>query len=201
MILLHPLRQPISGRKKWNVPCVILFSTGLEMLRKHNRPDTWSSWRATIERRGRRLTFGITMLLLLFALPNSSAYAIGPYVSRDKTIIDQGTSLEWQKTDSGMMHTWQNALGYCEDLSLADKTDWRLPNIRELKSLVDYSRYYPAIDPAISCQSSSYWSSTTVANDGPTSVWSIFFGNGDDIWKRTTGNGFARCVRTESSSQ
>ncbi|MBU0946418.1 MAG: DUF1566 domain-containing protein [Proteobacteria bacterium] len=167
------------------------------MLIKHNRPDTLRPWRAIIERRGRRHTIGTTMLLLLFALPNPPAHAIGPYVSGDKTVIDQGTGLEWQKNDSGTMHTWQNALGYCEDLSLDSKTDWRLPNIRELKSLVDYSRYYPAIDPSISCQSSNYWSATTVANNTHTSAWIVFFGNGDDVWKLTTGNSYVRCVRTE----
>jgi hypothetical protein len=168
---------------------------------KQNRPDTLIPRLATAERRGRRLTIGTAVLLLLFALPKPSAHAMGPYTGRDKTITDQRTGLEWQKTDSGMMHTWQNALGYCEDLSLADKTDWRVPNIRELKSLVDYSRSYPAIDPAIPCQSSSYWSSTTVANDASASVWIVFFANGDDIWQLTTENAFVRCVRTEFSGQ
>ncbi|MBU1137766.1 MAG: DUF1566 domain-containing protein [Proteobacteria bacterium] len=172
------------------------------MLIKHNRPDTWRPWRTILEMRGRQLTIGTTILLLLFALPRPPAHAIGPHTSGDKTVIDHGTGLEWQKTDSSTMHTWQNALAYCEDLSLDDKTDWRLPNIRELKSLVDYSRYYPAIDPSIPCKSSSYWSSTTaVATDSHSSAWIVFFGNGDDVWKLTTGKAYVRCVRTDFSGQ
>lgn len=172
------------------------------MLIKYNRPDTWRPWRAIIERKDRQLTIATTMLLLLFALLCPPAHSIGPYItSGDKTVIDQGTGLEWQKIDSSTMHTWQNALAYCEALSLDDKTDWRVPNIRELKSLVDYSRDYPAIDPSIPCRSSSYWSSTTVANDSHSSAWIVFFGNGDDVWKLTTGSTYVRCVRTEFSGQ
>ncbi len=127
---------------------------------------------------------------------NPPSHAIAPYTPGIHTVIDQGTGLEWQKNDNNTLHTWQNARDHCETLSLDAKTDWRLPNIRELKSLVDYNRYYPATDPSIPCQSSSYWSATTVANDAQTSAWSIFFGNGDDLWSTKTARYHVRCVRT-----
>jgi Protein of unknown function (DUF1566) len=144
----------------------------------------------------------ITLLFLSFFVFSSSAsLAMGPYIADINVVIDKGTGLEWQKKDAGAVHTWQDALAYCEQLSLAEKTDWRLPNIRELKSLVDYTKYYPAIDPTFSSHSVSYWSATTVANDTHISAWVIFFGNGDDIWKEKTESFHVRCVRTETPGQ
>ncbi|MBN1277277.1 MAG: DUF1566 domain-containing protein, partial [Deltaproteobacteria bacterium] len=51
----------------------------------------------------------------------------------------------WQKATAPGTYTWEHALDYCEELSLGERTDWRLPNIKELRSLVDYSNYDPAI--------------------------------------------------------
>ncbi len=123
------------------------------------------------------------------------AHAIGPYVVGGDSVIDQGTGLEWQKSDDGTPRNWESGLAYCENLSLKSKTDWRLPNIRELKSIVDDMRYYPTIDPAFSSRSSCYWSATTVADFPTASAWTVHFGNGDDIWYIKTSAYHVRCVR------
>ncbi len=90
----------------------------------------------------------------------------------DGTVTDTSTGLMWQQSDSqnydnGVYtpRTWEQALDYCETLTLADHDDWRLPTIKELRSLVDYSRYNPAIDTVKfpGALSSWYWSSTTHA--------------------------------------
>lgn len=138
---------------------------------------------------------GCMLVLFTFVFCCSTAYAVGPYSVEHKTVMDQGTGLEWQKSGDTKLYTWKDALDYCENISLDSRTDWRLPNIRELKSLVDYSRYYPAVDPVVPCQSSIYWSSTTVANDTHLSAWSIFFANGDDLWKEKIESLQVRCVR------
>ncbi len=166
-----------------------IISTGLEMLIKQREQRRWRS-RSVIQRKTIGHIVGITLLLF-----SPSAHAIGPYNSESSTVLDQGTGLEWQKSNNTSPHTWQDALSYCENLSLDAKTDWRLPNIRELKSLVDYSRYYPAIDPVVSCQSANYWSATSLADGTHVSAWSVFFGNGDDIWKIKTEKHHVRCVR------
>jgi len=68
----------------------------------------------------------------------------------------------WQKDTAPGTYTWQQALTYCENLTLTGYKDWRLPNINELVTLVDYSRHSPAIHPVfIDTMTYLYWSSTT----------------------------------------
>lgn len=96
----------------------------------------------------------------------------------DDTILDRATGLMWQKADSEVGMKWVDALAYCEGLSVADQTDWRLPNAKELQSIVDYTRSpdttdSAAIDPKFVCSSITneagvadypfYWTSTTHA--------------------------------------
>lgn len=92
------------------------------------------------------------------------------FVDNGDTVTDTVTGLEWQKatmdtTGNGIADamTWKEALAAAESLTLAGKSDWRLPNINELRSLVDYKHYTPAINPifAATTKSSNYWSSTS----------------------------------------
>ncbi len=99
----------------------------------------------------------------------------------DGTVTDRATGLMWQKADSEKGMNWQQALDYAEKLTLAGHDDWRLPNAKELQSLVDYSRSPvvsaaarrgPAIDSVFQTTRLAdgeypfYWSSTTHL-DGP----------------------------------
>ena len=82
----------------------------------------------------------------------------------DNTVTDNATGLTWQKSDDGQTRDWLGALQYCEALTLAGHDDWRLPNIKELQSIVDYSRHDPALDQRFLKQSDKnawFWSSTT----------------------------------------
>jgi hypothetical protein len=74
-------------------------------------------------------------------------YGINDFVDNDDaTIIDEATSLMWAQKDSGEAMDWEAALAYAEDSTYAGYDDWRLPNVKELQSLVDYSGVFPAID-------------------------------------------------------
>jgi len=85
----------------------------------------------------------------------------------DGTITDRATGLMWQKADSGKGLNWEQALAYAASL----KGGWRLPNAKELQSIVDYTRI-PAISPVFQCSTLPdgehpfYWTSTTHL-DGP----------------------------------
>jgi hypothetical protein len=83
----------------------------------------------------------------------NTEYGKNIYVDNlDGTVSDLSTGLMWQKSDSRNALNWEDALSYSESLDLADKSDWRLPNAKELQSIVDYTRSpqtteSPAIDP------------------------------------------------------
>lgn len=101
--------------------------------------------------------------------------------NRDGTVTDRATGLTWTKGDSGKGMNWEAALAWVQQKN-AEKflghADWRLPTIKELQSIVDYSRApdvtkSPAIDPVFSCTPIKnehgdadwgyYWSGTTHA--------------------------------------
>jgi len=69
----------------------------------------------------------------------------------DGTITDEATGLMWMQDDNGEGVDWENALNYAENSNFAGYSDWRLPNVKELQSIVDYSGVFPAIDPLFSC--------------------------------------------------
>jgi len=113
----------------------------------------------------------------------------------DGTVTDNATTLMWQKEDDNNTYNWENAKSYCEDLTLATKSDWRLPSIEELRSLVDYNKSNPAIDTVFTNTSSSYfWSSTTVASN-TSNAWNVNFNNGNDNWNNKSNSNYVRCVR------
>jgi len=114
----------------------------------------------------------------------------------DGTVTDSGTLLMWQQGESSVV-TWEAALTTCEISTLAGYTDWRLPNHKELLSLVDYAKTTtPAINMTLfpGALSSRYWSSTTVA-DYTAHAWSVDFDYGDSIDDGKTLTYYARCVR------
>jgi len=114
----------------------------------------------------------------------NTAYGTNAYVDNgDGTITDNATGLMWMKNDNGAAISWENALSYAEGLEYAGYTDWRLPNAKELQSIVDYTRSpattnSAAIDPLFNCTQiineageadyPFYWSSTTFSTESPT---------------------------------
>ena len=96
----------------------------------------------------------------------------------DGTVTDTATGLMWQQATQESMD-WESAITYCASLSFEGYNDWRLPDINELRSLVDYSKDDIAIDTTLfpGTMTSFYWSSTTLAAN-PDCPWNIKFSNG-----------------------
>jgi len=114
----------------------------------------------------------------------------------DGTISDTSTGLMWQKATAPGTYTWEQALSYCENLTLGGHSDWRLPNRNELQSIVDYSRYNPAIDTTYfpGTVASIYWSSTTYASN-TYGAWYVAFYNGHVYDYGKAGYLYVRAVR------
>ncbi|CAM9659747.1 unnamed protein product, partial [Heterosigma akashiwo] len=79
------------------------------------------------------------------------------------TITDSNTGLTWTKSDSGVGLTWEAALWYCEEFELAGYSDWRLPNAKELHTLVNYSR---SPDSTGSAAIDEIFNVTEITNEG-----------------------------------
>jgi hypothetical protein len=109
----------------------------------------------------------------------------------DGTVTDKLTGLIWMKNANAFgIITYVEALTAANTLSsgMADLTDgsqagdWRLPNLRELHSLVNYGSQSPALPPDhpfTNVQSVFYWSSTAMAQAPLTTRWTLRFVFGD----------------------
>ncbi|MFR9503466.1 MAG: DUF1566 domain-containing protein [Rikenellaceae bacterium] len=102
------------------------------------------------------------------------------------TISDAATELMWSREDSKKAMNWEEALAYAEQMNAQNylgHSDWRVPNAKELQSIVDYSRSplttaSAAIDPIFEVSEITdeadekdfpfYWSSTTHENSSGT---------------------------------
>jgi len=139
------------------------------------------------------------ILLIMIGL---SAYIHAEFTTTSQpsgVVKDTSTQLVWQDdySDNGgsiKNATWTDAIDYCDGLSLAGG-GWRLPNKKELLSLVDYSKYNPSINGIFSHTTSGfYWSSTTYA-DNTDDAWVVNFNGGDTDDNYKPGTNGVRCVR------
>jgi hypothetical protein len=128
----------------------------------------------------------------------------------DGTVTDLSSTLIWQQCtapaqgtncSSGTLTTylWDQALSYCNSLTLGTYDDWRLPNIKELHSIVDLTKtsspiinttYFPGTPAA------DFWSSTTFV-DTPSYAWYVQLSIGITMTSPVSkGTGlYVRCVR------
>lgn len=104
----------------------------------------------------------------------------------DGTVTDNMTGLMWTKNASlETAKTWDNAVDFCTNMNAEagtyNYTDWRLPNVRELASLIDYGHADPPLPtghPFTAVQLGGYWSSSTTANRS-NYAWLVFMSNGN----------------------
>ncbi len=134
----------------------------------------------------------------------------------DNTITDMATTLMWKQCSEGQAndgtcsgsasdHTWQSALQIPQALNtgggFAGHSDWRLPNIKELRSIVEVACQGPAINeirfPNTSAR--NYWSST-LSVDNTSNAWRVEFDKGETSASRSARSSLylVRLVRDDS---
>ncbi len=80
---------------------------------------------------------------------NNPEYGNNNFIDNNNgTITDLATGLMWQKADDGISRDWGAALTYSDELELGGYNDWRLPDAKELHSIVDYTRSPQATNSA-----------------------------------------------------
>jgi hypothetical protein len=107
----------------------------------------------------------------------------------DGTVIDHLTGLVWVKNANSQdsLYPWQAALNYVAGMNAGTYpnfgyTDWRLPNINELKSLLDAGESNPALPtnhPFTGVKLSYYWSSTTKRYLNINFAWAVYMADGN----------------------
>ena len=115
----------------------------------------------------------------------------------DDTVRDNFTGLIWQDSgfvaDENQRRTLAEGITYCNNLSLANYNDWRLPNVDELLQITDKDRYDPAIDTSAfqHIASGVYWFDDIYNsyNKG------VNFYDGDEVVYSPDNINFVRCVR------
>lgn len=103
----------------------------------------------------------------------------------DGTVLDRATGLTWAKADSGRGMNWAAALSYCRGLNLAGHGDWRLPNAKELHSIVDYSR---APDASRSAAIDPIFQITPITDEEGGQDWPYFWSSTSHLDGRRPGD-------------
>jgi|GEM_PF-4238620 len=120
-------------------------------------------------------------------------------------MIDKLTGLMWPKNGNlaGGTKTWQDALTYSNNLNYCGHTDWRLPNVNELESLVNLEEpdtsAWLNIQGFYSVQSNSYWSSSTHRQHSNNALYVVML-YGDVAFHDKTSSGYANVFPVRSSS-
>jgi hypothetical protein len=144
-------------------------------------------------------------------LPSSNPDAVY-FDHGDGRVTDIRSGLMWKRCVEGQSwngstcegsaassHTWAAALVLAEAADYAGHGDWRLPNRKELESLVDECRSLPAINTAVfpNTWSSVVWSGSPFADEDFSGyVWYVSFGNGKPGFGfGGGGGGLVRLVR------
>jgi|GEM_PF-1715099 len=140
------------------------------------------------------------------AWPSPNRFTAGTGAEVD-CVTDNLTGLMWSKNGNlpNGTRTWQNALDYANALNLCGYTDWRLPNRKELFSLIHYGQSNPAtwlntqgFSNVQTVQTDWYWSSTTLAfstvgawflNMSYGNVDGGYKPNGNYVWPVRAGSG------------
>ncbi|BAF73177.1 DUF1566 domain-containing protein [Sulfurovum sp. NBC37-1] len=125
--------------------------------------------------------------------------ALSAFASAEITMIkDPKTNLMWEDTPHvrETKITQPRAKEYCSELQLGGYSDWRLPTIHELLTIVDYNRVSPAIPKAFSYieDESFYWTSTRVADEDD-AFWGVNFKRGASSKASEYYDRYVRCVR------
>jgi len=193
----------LGGYSDWRVPSVYELANKVDIIKKpsisenfiNSITDQYISSTPYISDFHHNLVWGVH-----FSYGSTSSYPNNHKV-RVRCVIDDNAQtlntnkMEWQDNERSSSLKWEEAINYCEELNL-NGMGWRLPNINELKSIVDYSKNNPAIKSSFSeITPLQYWSSST-NHTSKNFAWSISFRNGD-VWSSVSKKQKhqVRCVR------
>lgn len=120
----------------------------------------------------------------------------------DGTVLDCTTTWSWEQSPQSQLLTWANAFGRCDGLDLGGKSDWQLPTLEQLQSLLlgepgtggAWRGTGCRADAKYGGQCTWYWSATESSG---THAWGVAFqeANGGPVTMQKTNVNAVRCVR------
>ncbi len=131
--------------------------------------------------------------LLLISLLFISSTLFGEHIFKDKQ-----TSLIWQDApqNTKLSITYYQAQDYCANLTIGKYSNFRIPSMNELQTIIDYKNYDPAITKGFDYVSNeAYWTTTPFADDEKI-VWLIHFKKGERTVKDKHYDRYIRCVQS-----
>jgi len=133
---------------------------------------------------------------------NNKSRFIAKTIGGDDVVIDRATGLTWVADGLSKGANWNNAMDFANAIAFADWldfagfTDWRLPNIIELTSLIKFDTCAPAIDTNFfSNIALNYYGSSTTRSSPTTDSWVIDFAFGLVSPRTKGGSNKVLCVR------
>ena len=135
------------------------------------------------------------LLILLYSGVNAD------FVKSEESVKDAEHRLQWQDNRAVEENEllYNEAKAYCKALKLNQNEDWRLPTLLELQTIVDFTRYEPALQRGFHFGlSENYWSSTLYADD-ESRAWAVNFKNGATEHNRHSYDFYVRCVREDNN--
>jgi Protein of unknown function (DUF1566) len=161
---------------------------------------------------GGSLAVGLTFVVSAHAVCRTDIKPDTPdsrfVVNANGTVTDNKTQLMWKQCPEGLSGaacavgtaqalTWKGALDNSAATSFAGFSDWRVPNIKELTSIVERRCYNPSINETVFPNSPSnlFWSSSVSAGS-PDFAWYVFFSLGYDNYNFKVNNYYVRLVRS-----
>jgi Protein of unknown function (DUF1566) len=143
------------------------------------------------------LTMACSASALLFLAQARASAPTGRYTVSGGTVLDTKTKLVWQQAVTPSAMTASSAATYCSGLgSTLGGTGWRVPTIKELLTLVDFTQDVH-IDPTAFPNTSTtyyFWSSTPAIYPS-SSAYVVLFSNGETSVEFTIRTDLVRCVR------
>ncbi len=111
-------------------------------------------------------------------------------------VLDTRTGLMWTSDESPEM-TQPQCVEFAQKLDVAGFSDWQIPTREQLLTLVDDTKYDPAIDTTFfpGCKSDWYWTATPAARSPGDDAWYVYFDYGYAYWGYRNLDGFVRAVR------
>ena len=110
---------------------------------------------------------------------------------RGVEIKETNAGIKWHDDINGAEVSWHDAIDYCEELEI-DGDRWRVPNINELKSIIDDTASNPAAKDNM--LGKHYWSSTSYANN-KAAAWFVDFYTAKISFNDKNGKKYVRCVK------